>query len=87
MSLSENTPPHTTPKTTPSDQTSKQQLDELGNRLADVEVGLRKDAVMERLINALASKWEPNGIRKLSSGTANVDTKTTDWVRTAAVKP
>jgi hypothetical protein len=87
MPSSENTPPHTAPKASSSDQTSKQQLDKLGNRLADVKVGLRKDAAMEGLTNALASKWEPNGIRKSSSGSADVDTKMTDGEGTAAGKP
>jgi hypothetical protein len=82
MPSSENTRPHTASKASSSDHTSKQ-LDELGNRLADVKVGLRKDVAMEGLTNALASKWEPNGIRKSSSGGSDVDSKMTDGERTA----
>jgi hypothetical protein len=86
MPSSENTPLHTATKTPSNEQTSKQQLDELGNRLADVKVGNRKDAAMEGLTNALASKWEPNGVRKSSAETANADTSMANREGTAAEK-
>jgi hypothetical protein len=69
-----------------NERTSKQQLDDLGNRLAEVKVGLRKDEEMEGLATALASKWEPSGTRRQSSGNADIDTKITGGEGTAAGK-
>jgi hypothetical protein len=86
MPSAENIRPHTATKALSNERTSKHQLDDLGNRLAEVKVGLRKDAEMEGLITALASKWEPNS-RKVSSGHADIDTKMKGGEGTAAGKP
>ena len=87
MPSSENIRPHTATKAPSNERTSKQQLDDIGNRLAEVKVGLRKDAEMEGLTHTLASKWEPNGTRKASSGhAADFDTKMTGGEGTAAGK-
>ena len=69
----------TSGRTAPHGQTNQQnQFDDLSDQLTDVKIGIKKDAAMEDLTNALESKWEPNGTYGLSSSDpADVNMKDT----------